>query len=199
MSTQPRVPAGDPNGGQFSGTARAETGTQLAPARANSVGLHPDGTMTARYSAGATVTVFTGEDGALVVQVDTSGLPAGHQVRMTLNDGDLFDGDPEVDEPLPGRDPVRAGYEASVRRFLEESRVPGTAASWHVDVVASRDGHRMSRFIDVRDADGGYLGTLSTEASSAEVSAAVTALVHYVDPELQDGYTGHIPRLSAPE
>lgn len=199
-SNQGRQPAGSPVGGQFTTVARGETGVQLAPARSNSVGLSPDGTMTAHHGAGATVTVFTGDDGALVVHVDTTALPAGRRVRLTLNDGDLFDGDPEVHEPSPGMDPVRAAHEATVRQFIEEADVPDAAASWHVDVLSSRSGHRMSRFVDVRDADGNELRAIDTEGASPEVREAVAALVRYVDPEAQDGYTGYIPRLLfAPE
>lgn len=44
----------------------------------------------------AQVAVYTGEDGALVVHVDTL-VDTGH-VRINLNDNTVYDGDPEVDE-----------------------------------------------------------------------------------------------------
>lgn len=201
MTDQPRVPAGDPNGGQFSGRSRAETGTSLS--RRNSVSLHPDGSMTATHGAGAKVRVFTGEDGALVVELDTTDLPAGHQVRMTLNDGDLFDGDPEVDEApgprLPGMDRVRARREAVVRDFIDsQDDIPEAAVGWRVDILNGRDGARMSRLVDLVDAHDVTVRTLDSDADP-EAHAAVAALVEYVDPDVQDGYYATLPRIAAPE
>lgn len=39
-------------------------------------------------------------DGALVVQVDTVDLAEGRKVRVFLNDGEVYDGDPEADKTI---------------------------------------------------------------------------------------------------
>lgn len=47
---------------------------------------------------GAQVQMFKSEiDGALVVQIDTDEVAPGRRVRVYLNDGDVYDGDPERD------------------------------------------------------------------------------------------------------
>mgnify|MGYP006926216521 CR=1 FL=1 len=50
---------------------------------------------------GATAQLMTSEiDGALLVQIDTSGMEPGRKVRVALNDGEVYDGDPEADKTI---------------------------------------------------------------------------------------------------
>lgn len=49
--------------------------------------------------AGVTVSTFIGADGARVVQIDTTG--AAGRVRVNVNDGAVYDGDPDTGESWP--------------------------------------------------------------------------------------------------
>lgn len=55
-----------------------------------------------REHEGVTAALHTSEiDGSVVVQVDTDELAAGRKVRVYINDGTVFDGDPERDGTHP--------------------------------------------------------------------------------------------------
>jgi len=58
------------------------------------------GLVSVAHRSGAVVNVYVGDDGAIVVDYDTSALPAGQRVRVNVNDGVVYDGDPEVEGNL---------------------------------------------------------------------------------------------------
>ena len=58
------------------------------------------GLVSVAHRSGAVVNVYVGDDGAIVVDYDTSDLPAGQRVRVNVNDGVVYDGDPEVEGNL---------------------------------------------------------------------------------------------------
>lgn len=92
-----REPAGRPTGGRFAPTRRPEGDDLDLPGAAESA--------VARFDAAAVEPCRSEVDGALLVQIDTGPL-SGRRVRVVLNDGDLFDGDPELDE-TPGQQVAR--------------------------------------------------------------------------------------------
>lgn len=57
----------------------------------------PANLVTTKHPSGAVVHVYVGDDGAIVVDFDTSSLLAGQTVRVNVNDGAVYDGDPELD------------------------------------------------------------------------------------------------------
>jgi hypothetical protein len=141
-----RAPSGVPAGGQFATTPRA----------GNDVFLHASddgGLVSVVHPSGAMVNVYVGEDGAIVVDFLTDGLPSGQRVRVNVNDGAVYDGDPEVDE-APGAvdlEPTTAEQIAEHEQAVtaEVLNQYPTATSWEVATEEWDDGFYYSNSVAV--------------------------------------------------
>lgn len=89
---QPRQPQGRPAGGQYAEKSRPSSGLSLPEPQ--------DDTYATAEHGGLTASVFDSEvDGSLVVQLDTD-QARGRNIRVYINDGTIYDGDPEADETI---------------------------------------------------------------------------------------------------
>lgn len=137
MSEQNRQPEGAPTGGQFAATARPQSDVTLTG---------DGGLVSAQHASGALVHVYVGDDGAIVVDFDTSNLPAGQRVRVNVNDGAVFDGDPEAG-PEDALDPAEQCEQAITAEVL--NRVP-SAISWEASTEEWDNGWFYSNTVLVK-------------------------------------------------
>lgn len=125
---------------------------------------------------GAQIHAWTSEiDGALVVQVDTAEVVAGRAVRITLNDGDVFDADPEAKDDQPQVTPVSADEHArEVNRVMtqyHQVRDQMERASAGMIATAVREHTPEAAYITLEDSDQGpyYWGTDLLDVSGSSV------------------------------
>jgi hypothetical protein len=153
MSTQmqPRKPSGTPIGGQYdnvTGGGRAADLEQMTShAQTFSAPMSVDSDL--QGVALPEISVFRGEDGALVIQVDTNG--SDGRVRINLNDAPVWDGDPEVG-PIQGDVYDRAEeFWQSEDRFEIEVEADGSLVAGPYTLPASEhqgNVDAMSRWAD---------------------------------------------------
>ena len=137
-----RTPSGAPAGGEFATTSRTEPVVEL-------LAEGDGGLVTAQHGSGAVISVYVGRDGAIVVDFDTSSLPAGQRVRVNVNDAAVYDGDPEVDECAGMTQPQLsvAECENAVSAAVLE-KLP-SATYWAVGTSEYDDGYSFSDTVSV--------------------------------------------------
>ncbi|MPV50141.1 hypothetical protein GCG21_09005 [Pseudactinotalea sp. HY160] len=168
-----RQPAGTPTGGQFAQEARPAAGIGLEKETTEPVEL-----------GGVTTSMFIGDDGVPVVQIDTNELSTGEpsagelgagglstgsgRVRVNLNDGPpLYDGNPEQDEApsvlgagdvVALADVISMQQQQSRIRFLSgENEIAGTVRTgmWNADGDPERSDDVRTAHVRVTTSTGG--------------------------------------------
>lgn len=152
---QPRQPQGRPAGGQFAEKSRPSSGLSLPEPQ--------DDTYATAEHGGLTASVFDSTvDGALVVQLDTD-QASGRKVRVHINDGTVYNGDPEVDETIEQKvyQDSPAGAAHQLGTVMDEyhrmtTRVEHLSAQAVAEVV--RRDLPEAKYLSVSDSDqGDYL------------------------------------------
>ena len=149
-NTQPRRLRGQPTGGQFAEKNRPASGLEL---------IRADEPQTAAHG-GLVAQVFDSEvDGSLVVQLDTD-QARGRKVRVYINDGTIYDGDPEADETLEQQAerlasaPLSVRMSAAMERF-HQAREEMERLSAGIVTEMVREQYPEARYMTLEHSDQG--------------------------------------------